>query len=188
MGPALSSSRVLTTELAPGIPIDQVTSDNGFSQDTRNRIARRLLWLTIQQLFEWRFMQTDPNWANFLYHGPEDRLTLIDFGAAQEYSEEFVDEYLRLVWGAANLPASPGEGEADDPYRRMVLSASLRLGFLTGEEGPEMLKAHEGTIFVVGEPFRCAGTYDFASGNFATRLRDYGAVFAHSRLTAPPPE
>jgi aarF domain-containing kinase len=44
-----------------------------------------------QELFQHRFMQTDPNWANFLYDDEADVLTLIDFGAAREYPKEFID-------------------------------------------------------------------------------------------------
>lgn len=31
------------------------------------QICFQLLRLCLQELFEFRFMQTDPNWANFLY-------------------------------------------------------------------------------------------------------------------------
>ena len=34
-----------------------------------------LLKLTIKELFEWRFMQTDPNWGNFLYDEASGGLT-----------------------------------------------------------------------------------------------------------------
>lgn len=45
-----------------------------------------LLRLTLKELYEWRFMQTDPNWGNFLYDQDSGVLNLIDFGAAKEYS------------------------------------------------------------------------------------------------------
>lgn len=38
----------------------------------RDRVATRLLALTLKELFEWRFMQTDPNWGNFLYDADSD--------------------------------------------------------------------------------------------------------------------
>lgn len=99
-------------------------------QESRNIIARKLLQLTLAELFDFRFMQvpyqlfpcaacwyqwgqcwgsadcshalvvghqTDPNFGNFLYDARRDTLGLIDFGAAREYSREFVDDYLRLV-------------------------------------------------------------------------------------------
>lgn len=30
------------------------------------------------------------------------KMSLIDFGACREYRKDFVDDYLRLVWSAAN--------------------------------------------------------------------------------------
>ena len=44
-------------------------------------------------------------------------MSLIDFGACREYRKGFVDDYLRLVWAAANR---------DDP-EIMRVRASLRL-------------------------------------------------------------
>jgi aarF domain-containing kinase len=43
------------------------------------------------------FMQTDPNWSNFLYDDSRRQFNLIDFGAAREFPKKFVDDYLRMV-------------------------------------------------------------------------------------------
>jgi predicted unusual protein kinase regulating ubiquinone biosynthesis (AarF/ABC1/UbiB family) len=54
-------------------------------QGTRDMVGAWLLRLTLRELYGWRFMQTDPNWGNFLYDASARRLNLIDFGAAKEY-------------------------------------------------------------------------------------------------------
>lgn len=90
------------------------------SQDIRNDVGSLLLRLTIRELFNWRFMQTDPNWGNFLYDEHADQLHLIDFGAAKEYPKPFVDDYLRMVLACA------------DKNREELLSRSTKLKFLTG--------------------------------------------------------
>ena len=74
----------------------------------RNRVGGRLLWLSLMELFRFRFMQTDPNWSNFLYAPRTLQLSLIDFGACQAYDAHFADEYLRLVRACA-------EGHAAQP-------------------------------------------------------------------------
>ncbi|KAH0768024.1 hypothetical protein KY285_003895 [Solanum tuberosum] len=51
----LSSKRVLTSELVPGIPIDKVTL---LDQETRNYVGKKLLELTLMELFVFRFMQS----------------------------------------------------------------------------------------------------------------------------------
>lgn len=82
-----------------GLPIDRVLS---LDQSTRDDIARRLLRLTMRELFEWRFMQTDPNWGNFLYDPATDVIALLDFGAAREFPLAFVRDYMRIVTAAAD--------------------------------------------------------------------------------------
>ena len=50
------------------------------SQEVRDAVGTLLLQLTLKELFQWRFMQTDPNWGNFLFDGNSGILHLIDFG------------------------------------------------------------------------------------------------------------
>ncbi len=50
-------------------------------QEVRDAVGTLLLQLTLRELFQWRFMQTDPNWGNFLYDAHSGVLHLIDFGA-----------------------------------------------------------------------------------------------------------
>lgn len=77
-----------------GVPIDKVAS---LDQETRDHVGRKMLELTLKELFVFRFMQTDPNWGNFLYDQPTKTINLIDFGAARDYPKKFVDDYLRMV-------------------------------------------------------------------------------------------
>jgi len=63
---SLSSQRVLTTEWMEGLSIDRAAKGTMTSAE-RDRVGSRLLWLSLTELFTFRFMQTDPNWSNFLY-------------------------------------------------------------------------------------------------------------------------
>lgn len=169
----LSCKRVLSTEFVSGIPIDKVASLN---QETRNYVGRKLLELTLMELFVFRFMQTDPNWSNFLYDEATNTINLIDFGAARDYPKRFVDDYLRMVVACAN-------GERD-----VVIEMSKRLGFLTGEESEAMLDAHVQAGFIVGLPFSNPGGYDFRSSNITHSMSSLGATMLRHRLTPPPDE
>ncbi len=51
--------------LFPGLTIDQSAE---LDQDTRDHITIVILRLLFKELFIYRYMQTDPNWANFLYN------------------------------------------------------------------------------------------------------------------------
>ena len=48
-------------------------------------------------------MQTDPNPSNFYYDPNNDKVILLDFGAAREYSKEFIDNYIEIIYGSAIL-------------------------------------------------------------------------------------
>eukprot|EP00879_Flechtneria_rotunda_P006145 GHRR01006461.1.p1 GENE.GHRR01006461.1~~GHRR01006461.1.p1 ORF type:complete len:813 (+),score=305.37 GHRR01006461.1:22-2460(+) len=170
----LCSRQVLTTEWVNGVAVDKVAL---LDQDTRDTVATWLLRLTLKELYEWRFMQTDPNWGNFLYDQHQGRLNLIDFGAAKEYPESFVRNYLRMVHACA---------ERD---RQTMLDMSVQLGFLTGDESAVMLDAHTEAGFVVGLPFATEGLYDFgAHSGMTPRVAELGSIMLKHRLTPPPEE
>lgn len=169
----LTTSRILTTQLISGVAIDKAVH---LSQDVRNSIARRILELTIHELFNWRFMQTDPNWSNFMYNASTDTIGLVDFGAAREYPKEFVDDYFNIVWAAANQD------------EKTLVDYSIKMHFLTGDESPAMLRAHIAAGMVVGEPFRSHEPFDFHKSKLTTRLGQHTEVFMHGRLTPPPQE
>lgn len=38
------------------------------------QICSNILQLCLRELFEFRFMQTDPNWANFFYNSDTDKV------------------------------------------------------------------------------------------------------------------
>ena len=135
--PALSTKHVLVTTWMEGVPIHQVCL---MPQAVRNRVALSVLYLCLKEIFQLQAMQTDPNWANFLYQAGTDQvkrprasgtlacacarvqIALLDFGATRTFDADFVREYQRLVVAAA----------CDDPAA--CLEASIACQFLTGSE------------------------------------------------------
>uniref|UniRef100_A0A8C0KTH7 Coenzyme Q8B n=1 Tax=Canis lupus dingo TaxID=286419 RepID=A0A8C0KTH7_CANLU len=169
----LCTTRVLGMELAGGVPLDQC---QGLSQDIRNQICFQLLRLCLRELFEFRFMQTDPNWANFLYDASSHQVTLLDFGASREFGTEFTDHYIEVVMAAAN-------GDRD-----RVLKKSRDLKFLTGFETKAFSDAHVEAVMILGEPFATQGPYDFGAGDTARRVQGLIPVLLQHRLRPPPEE
>lgn len=169
----ISSMRVLSTELVTGVSIEKVAPLN---RETRDYVGRKLLELTLKELFVFRFMQTDPNWSNFLYDESTNMINLIDFGAARDYPKHFVDNYLRMVLACANRD------------KENVIQMSCRLGFLTGMESQIMLDAHTEAGFLVGLPFSRTGGFDFKSSNMVTNISHLGATMLKHRLSPPPDE
>jgi aarF domain-containing kinase len=164
----LTTSEILTAEYYKGGTIDKVM---GLDQEERNRIGRYIFYLTIQELFVWRFMQTDPNWGNFLYDMGSRKTVLIDFGAAREYPKSFVDGYLRIVWANANRD------------EETLMDLSHKMGFLTGAENDIMLRAHVQSGFTLGEPFATNEPFDFRGSEISSRLSSHSSAFMQHRLT-----
>jgi len=173
-----STRHVLTTELVAGLPLDKLADLDGatFDQETRNHVASTLLRICLRELFEFRFMQTDPNWSNFLYNPDTKMIYLIDFGASREYSKQFVDKYLKNVKACA------------DEDRETVERLGQEMGFLTGDESRTTKNAHIDAGLVVGEPFRSLEEYDFVKGKIPERVSAMASIMLKGRLTAPPKE
>lgn len=184
--PSASGPQVLTAEWMHGTAVTKLPS---LTQPERDWIGTQILRLCLRELMEWRFMQTDPNWTNFLYNpgtstDPSSRrLELLDFGASREFPEEFVTPYIRLL-----IAASTRDRDA-------CRALSIELGYLTGAESEQMLNAHIDSILVLAEPFLTttpdgAGapeTYDFSNQTITDRVREKIGLMVKERL-APPPE
>lgn len=171
--PELSTKHVLTTEYVQGLPLDKCVDAD---QETRDKIGTTVLRLCLNELFVWRFMQTDPNWSNFLYDPVNDKLVLLDFGASREFSKKFVDKYIKVIQAA-----SRGDKEA-------VLSQSKALGFLTGYETKVMEDAHSDAVMILGESFGQEGIFDFGTQSTTARIQKIIPVMLKHRLTPPPEE
>jgi hypothetical protein len=105
-----------------GVPAAQVAS---MGQDVRDAVGTTLLELTLRELFTWRFMQTDPNWGNFLFDAPAGRLHLIDFGAAPRRPQACAPPPRRQCASTPSLKSSPLTWPSMR-CRETVTSASVR--------------------------------------------------------------
>lgn len=173
---SLCTSQMLVTEYVRGVPIDQITNPElGVPKAFRSYAAEQLMTLTLTELFDWCFMQTDPNFSNFLFSVEENKVYLLDFGAARTYPASFVDDYLDVVAAAARQD------------REAVISKSIDLGFLTGREVKEMLDAHVESVFLLGKPFRDREhAYDFSLENIPAQVQKLVPTMLRLRLKPPP--
>ncbi|XP_030299399.1 atypical kinase COQ8B, mitochondrial [Sparus aurata] len=169
----LSGRRVLAMELVQGVPLDRCVD---LDQETRNEISFNILQLCLRELFEFRFMQTDPNWSNFFYNSDTNKVVLLDFGACRGYEESFTDDYIQVVHAA-----SVGD-------RATVLSKSKDLKFLTGFEAKAFADAHVEAVMILGEAFAAAEPFDFGTQSTTQRIQSLIPVMLRHRLTPPPEE
>ncbi|MCI4395869.1 hypothetical protein PGIGA_G00197010 [Pangasianodon gigas] len=169
----LSSRHVLTTEMVPGFPLDQA---EGLSQELKNEICKNILILCLRELFEFQYMQTDPNWSNFLYDPQTHKVALLDFGATRGFDESFTDNYIEIIKAAA------------DGDREGVLKHSVDMKFLTGFESKAMEKAHVDAVMILGEAFASDKPFDFGAQSTTERIHSLIPVMLKQRLTPPPEE
>jgi len=169
-----SGPGVLTAEFMHGTGVTKLAD---LPQADRDWIGTQVLRLCLRELMEWRFMQTDPNWTNFLYNRMSKKLELLDFGASREYPARFVEPYVSLL-----IAASRND-------RTACRDLSIELGYLTGAESKEMTKAHVDSVLVLAEPFSESApeVYNFEGQTITDRVRANIGLMLRERL-APPPE
>ncbi|KAJ9498622.1 hypothetical protein LTR99_007928 [Exophiala xenobiotica] len=169
-----SGKRVLTMERMEGIAVTKVQN---FTQEQKDWIGTQILRLCLREITEFRYMQTDPNWTNFLYNATTNKLELLDFGASREYPAEFIDLYVRVLDAASRKD------------RKACGDLSIQLGYLTGYESRAMLNAHIDSVMTLAEPFMDSApdVYDFENQTITDRVRGLIPVMLKERL-APPPE
>uniref|UniRef100_A0A8C4IIH0 Atypical kinase COQ8A, mitochondrial n=1 Tax=Dicentrarchus labrax TaxID=13489 RepID=A0A8C4IIH0_DICLA len=169
----LSSQHVLTTTLVPGFPLDQATD---LSQELRNEICEQILMLCMREVFEFRYMQTDPNWSNFFFDPQAHKVALLDFGATRGFDKSFTDTYIEIINAAANQD------------REGVLQRSRDMKFLTGYESKAMENAHVDAVMILGEAFSSEEPFDFGAQSTTERIHSLIPVMLRERLTPPPEE
>ena len=169
-----SGPQVLTAEYLHGTGVTKVQT---FTQEQRDWIGSQILRLCLREITEFKFMQTDPNWTNFLYNASTKKLELLDFGASRDFPDHFIKPYIRTL-----LAASRSD-------RAAVRDLSIQLGYLTGHESQAMLNAHVDSVLTLAEPFaeNAAEVYDFRDQTITDRVRGFIPVMVRERL-APPPE
>ncbi|KAK7133780.1 hypothetical protein R3I94_015597 [Phoxinus phoxinus] len=168
-----SGQHVLTTELVPGFPLDQAEA---LTKELKNEICENILTLCLRELFEFRYMQTDPNWSNFFYDPQTHRVALLDFGATRGFDESFTDLYIELIKAAS-------EGD-----REGVLKQSIEMKFLTGYETKAMVNAHVDAVMILGEAFASVEPFDFGAQSTTERIHNLIPVMLKQRLIPPPEE
>jgi predicted unusual protein kinase regulating ubiquinone biosynthesis (AarF/ABC1/UbiB family) len=91
-----SNTHILAMEFVEGETIDILQYK---SLPERSAALQHLLDLTLTELFEFGFMQTDPNFANYLYEPQSQKWVLLDFGACMEIPEDIQAGYRQIAKG-----------------------------------------------------------------------------------------
>jgi len=171
----LSTRRVLAMEWIEGESLDRLVQED-MPQEIRNNIAEAVQDLTFRELYEFRFMQTDPNFANYLYRHEDGRIGLLDLGAAVEFPQAFVDRYRRITRAIL---------EHD---REGVARHAAEIGYLRETDSERHQQLVVDLIMMVCEPLTTEGAYDFGASKLPSRATAAGLdiVFRSREYRNPP--
>lgn len=155
----LTTASVLAMDYVEGVPIESLEQAE---QTERDRVMTLLFSLLLREVFEFRLVQTDPNFANYRYDTVTRQLILLDFGATRPYKAGMSQDFRRLIQGAM---------AAD---RDAMAAACRAIGYFD----ETTLEKHQQAVLDIGEqalePFCQEGDYDFGTSNLPERIRSSG--------------
>jgi predicted unusual protein kinase regulating ubiquinone biosynthesis (AarF/ABC1/UbiB family) len=89
----LTTENILAMEYINGDPINEFEANS----EVAHVLCEKLMALTYIELFDNRLMQSDPNFANYLYQVDTQRVVLLDFGACRYLTEHTSAHYLMMA-------------------------------------------------------------------------------------------
>ncbi|WP_333607042.1 ABC1 kinase family protein [Arsukibacterium sp.] len=157
--PQLSTSNILVMTYVTGEPIEVLQQA---PQAERDRVISLMFSLFFRELFEFKLVQTDPNFANYLYNQQTAQLVLLDFGACRDYSNDISQSY-QLLFTSACVNDRAG-----------IERALTQIGFFSEHILAEQKQAVLNLVELACEPVKHNLAYDFATSDLALRLREAG--------------
>jgi len=174
----LTTKRILAMDYIDGEPLASLGKE-GVAQKVKDSVGALLQHLMFRELFEFRTMQSDPNFANYLYQPETGRIVLLDFGSTVSFGEKFTRRY-------AEIARAMIDGD-DDNMRRLA----GEMGYIYPEHSEEYVERILDLIRLVSEPVIQGGVYDFGASTVFARGRDAGLELVFEDIgeyRSPPPE
>ena len=166
-----STANILTMTYVAGVPIESVAEE---TQEIRDQVAKDLIDLTIHELFSFGVMQTDPNFANYLYQPDNQRIALLDFGATHKISPPLVQIYHQLMLAGLS---------GDD----VALEETIKgIGFIDENTKDSQRKQIVHMVKLVFDTLQNNRYLDFADTKLATHLQDSAMALAKDGFLPPP--
>jgi predicted unusual protein kinase regulating ubiquinone biosynthesis (AarF/ABC1/UbiB family) len=166
----LSGADVLAMDFLDSQPIEIVADA---SQAERDRVMTLLIRLTLDELFTFHLMQTDPNFANYRYNPRTGQIVLLDFGATRAFAPALGAQFRALILA---------------PDRQAIRQAALQIGYFAASTPAPLQETLLDMMDLALSPLRDAAPFDFAATDLPHRMRDMGLALGSERdLTHVPP-
>jgi predicted unusual protein kinase regulating ubiquinone biosynthesis (AarF/ABC1/UbiB family) len=192
--PEYSSAQVIASTYEHGHSVNS-NLVRDLSLERRSELGKAALELFFRELFVWGEIQTDPNFGNYRIRiagedgkGVEhDRIVLLDFGAVQTYSREFLDPVIQMIRASY-------ENDLD-----AVIDGGVKLRFMSTDWPKEVLETFGQVCMSVLEPLssdheswpdyavNSEGQYRWKQSDLPSRVARQAARSAISRYFRVPP-
>ncbi|WP_026318081.1 ABC1 kinase family protein [Algicola sagamiensis] len=159
----LTTETVLTMDLMQG---EAIESFHSAPQGVRDHIMTLLFRLLFKEMFEFRLIQTDPNFANYLYNRTEHQIVLLDFGATRAYSDKVIEGYRLLMTSAIHQDQAGMDKALND------------IGFFQQTLNDIQRQTIIAIVQEACEPIHTQGIYDFGKTDLAIRIKDKGMALS----------
>ncbi len=124
----------------------------------RNHIVSSLIKLTFKEIFELHHVQTDPNFANYLYQPESKKIVLLDFGATRELPAHITDGYKLLLQASVRND------------KKAVDNAISQIGFFQEYITSQQREAVISLFQMACQPLGHIGEYDFENSTLAKNV------------------
>ncbi|MFP3352844.1 AarF/ABC1/UbiB kinase family protein [Pseudoalteromonas sp. SIMBA_153] len=167
------TAQVLTMEYVDAKSIEGICD---LSAAERCFVAEQLIDLFFKEMFEFKLIQTDPNFANYHYQPESQKIVLFDFGATREITSPLSDAYLVLFKAGSNND------------REGVLNAATAIGYFKDALKDDYKESVIDLFLMACEPLRYNGEFDFKNSELASNIKDAGLqLSAQSQQWHTPP-
>ncbi len=178
--PEFSTNEVLAMTFEDGVGIDDPQISQ-LSQERKNRLALSFFDLFMREVTVFGKVQTDPHFGNYQIRldpkGENDQWVLFDFGALRDLEDEFWEPYLFMLRSAFNQD------------KEATHKALVELGLLASFEETDYARELIALCFLVTEPVRCEGEYDWSQTDLPERALVRARPYLFDKnVRLPPPQ
>ncbi len=152
------TAAILAMDFVESQPIETVENAG---QSLRDDVATRLFALLLREIFAFRRVQTDPNFANYRWQPESGRIVLLDFGATREFASDFAQAMQEIL--RASL--------AGDRARTMQ---ALRAQGIVPETAPDGQMRVLEQMIAMGQDTLRQPVVDFGDTRFLEAMREAG--------------
>jgi predicted unusual protein kinase regulating ubiquinone biosynthesis (AarF/ABC1/UbiB family) len=133
-----------------------------------------LILLTLQELFEFGVMQTDPNFANYRYQPETRRIVLLDFGATRKIAPQVIEQYRQLLRA----------GLASDDAA--LMEAACSIGFVSAVSREAHRKQILRMMRQIFDTLAAKELFEFSDQTIAKELQADGLALMADGFMPPP--